>query len=84
MQATSPISDDIKLITYFLVLSLPSFSPRCGDRHCDKMQENINNFGKIEEVKGATITMKEKLEKEQALQKMIEEDKDLEDLPDLE
>lgn len=47
-------------------------------------QNSTPMFGKVEEVKQITESVREKMEKEKAIQKMIDEDEDLDDLPDLE
>lgn len=41
-------------------------------------------FGKVEEISEATLTEKERIEKEKQIKKMIEDDEELDDLPDLE
>lgn len=47
-------------------------------------QKSTPLFGKVEEVKAISETMREKLEKEARIEKMIAEDEELDDLPDLE
>ena len=57
---------------------------RFGTLHLTKKDPTTSFYGNVQQVKEVKETVRERLEKEKELQKMIDEDEDLDDLPDLE